>query len=265
MRVPIIVKIAVLTVVATAFYTYVGQLVPQKRVEPPEVVEMSEDLSTEELVEIGNEIFNGKGLCSTCHTIGRSGALRFPDLQGIATRAADRRPGYGALDYLAESLYRPEAFIVAGFAGGMPQIDQPPIGLSDQEIRAVLAYLQTLGGEATITMETPIPFASGEAPEVTAAAEEAEAPETVAAASPEGSPEALLQSYGCLSCHGSEGDGPDLPEIGGLDRGRILDAVISHEGLEGAEEVAESGYYDAVSLDEARALADFLAGQGGGG
>jgi hypothetical protein len=36
----------------------------------------------------------------------------------------------------------------------MPIINKPPIGLNDQEILAVLAYLQTLGGEATVTLAT---------------------------------------------------------------------------------------------------------------
>lgn len=161
MKVPVTLKLAGLALGSTLFYTWVGQLVPQEEVQPPEVVEMSEDLTTEDMVEIGREIFQGKGLCSTCHTIGRSGALRFPDLDGIATRAADRVPGMGALEYMAQSLYEPEAYIVPGFAGGMPQIDKPPIGLSDDEIKGVLAYLQTLGGEATITMASRIPYAEG--------------------------------------------------------------------------------------------------------
>lgn len=159
MKVPVTLKLAALALGSTAFYTWVGQLVPQEEVQPPEVVEMSEDLTTEDMVEIGREIFEGKGLCSTCHTIGRSGALRFPDLDGIATRAADRVPGMGALEYMAQSLYDPEAYIVPGFAGGMPAMDRPPIGLSDDEIKAVIAYLQTLGGEATITMASRIPYA----------------------------------------------------------------------------------------------------------
>jgi mono/diheme cytochrome c family protein len=157
MKIPVTAKLVVLTVGATAFYTYVGQLVPQKEVRPPEVTEIAQDVSTEEMVQIGQEIFNGKGICATCHTIGRSGALRFPDLDGVATRAADRIPGMGQLEYLTHSLYEPNEFIVPGFSPGMPEIDRPPIGLSDDEIKAVIAYLQTLGGEATITMETQLP------------------------------------------------------------------------------------------------------------
>lgn len=161
MKIPVTLKIAGLALGATAFYTWVGQLVPQEQVLPPEVVEMSQDLSTQDMVEIGQTIFVGKGICVTCHTIGQSGALRFPDLDGIANRAATRIPGMGPLEYLAQSLYEPEAYIVPGFNPGMPQIDKSPIGLSDDEIKAVIAYLETLGGEATITMATVVPYSQG--------------------------------------------------------------------------------------------------------
>ena len=36
----------------------------------------------------------------------------------------------------------------------MPTINKPPIGLTDQEILCVIAYLQTLGGTATVTLQT---------------------------------------------------------------------------------------------------------------
>lgn len=157
MKIPISVQLAVLTVGLTALYMMVGQTVPQKEVHPPEVVEIAADVSTEELVAIGQEIYNGKGICYTCH----ANTSRFPDLQGIATRAATRKSGYTALDYLAESLYEPDIYIVAGFNPGMPKINKPPIGLTDQEILAVIAYLQTLGGQATVTLDTKTVYTGG--------------------------------------------------------------------------------------------------------
>lgn len=156
MRVPVTVKIAVLTVATTAFYTLVGQLVPQKEVQPPEETELSEEMTQDELLDAGRQIMEGKGLCFTCHTVGKSGALRFPDLDGIGARAGERVAGLSAVQYLAQSLYEPEAFIVPGFNPGMPVINKPPVGLSDQEIRAVIAYLQSMGGEVTVTLDTTV-------------------------------------------------------------------------------------------------------------
>lgn len=146
-------KIAALVIGSTALYTYIGQLVPQKEVHPPEVVEIAENVTTEDLVALGSEIAHGKGLCFTCHTVGKSGALRFPDLDGIATRAATRVEGLTALQYMAHSIYHPDEYIVEGFNPGMPVINKPPIGLNDQEIIAVLAYLQSLGGTPDLTLD----------------------------------------------------------------------------------------------------------------
>lgn len=165
MSVPVPAKILALIVATTAFYTMVGQLVPQKEVHPPTETALKMEMSSDELVKAGKEIADGKGLCSTCHTIGKSGALRFPDLAGIGARAASRRPGHSDIDYLAESIYDPNLFIVPGFNPGMPVINKPPIGLSDQEILAVIAYLQSLGGKVTVTMESKVwPLGSAAAP-----------------------------------------------------------------------------------------------------
>jgi hypothetical protein len=181
MRIPLIARIGFLVLVTTTFYGYVGQMVPQNEVLPPEEIVIRADLTTPEMVEIGREIAEGKGLCRTCHTIGQSGALRFPDLAGVAGRAAERVPGLSDIDYFAQSMYEPDAFVVPGFNPGMPAINKPPIGLTDQEILCVIAYLQSLGGTPMVTLQTShryyaAPAAPGEAPPAAAPAAEGTAP-----------------------------------------------------------------------------------------
>jgi len=153
--IPIPIKLAIVVLGSTALYTYIGQLVPQKMVMPPQVVEIDADATTEDLVRLGSEIAVGKGLCFTCHTTGKGGqpGLRFPDLDGIAARSATRVEGLDSLQYMARSIYYPDEFIVEGFNPGMPVINKPPIGLTDDEIVAVLAYLQSLGGTPNLTLE----------------------------------------------------------------------------------------------------------------
>jgi hypothetical protein len=155
MRVPVGVKIFALVLASTAFYGYVGQMVPQSQVLPPptEIV-IPADLTAEQMVPVGRQIMDTKGLCFTCHTVGRTGALRFPDLAGVAGRATERVPGLSDVEYFAQSLYEPDAFIVPGFNPGMPTINRPPIALTDQEILTVIAYLQSLGGTPTVTLQT---------------------------------------------------------------------------------------------------------------
>lgn len=272
MKIPIPLQIAVLAVALTGFYAMVGQAVPQKEVQPPEVIEVSTNVTTAELVAIGQGIFEGKGLCVTCHTIGKSGgALRFPDLAGIAERAATRIAGYTPLDYLAESLYEPDVFIVTGFNPGMPKINKPPIGLSDPEILAVIAYLQTLGGEATVTATTKTAYTGGtlgavggsgggegdagmgaviaaagdEGVDAAAVARDEAPPSTGAsAASP-------LISHNCNRCHGSSAS--SLDDVGTRGTAALLAAMAAHD----------AGGTDQLTLAEVKTLVAYLAAQGG--
>jgi len=155
MTIPHPLRVGALVLAATSFYTYVGQMVPQKEVLPPAETLIRADLTTDEMVKVGQEIMNGKGLCFTCHTLGKTeGPFRFPDLSGVDARAKMRKPGYSDVDYFAETIYEPNAFIVPGFNPGMPVINKPPIGLTDQEILCVISYLQTLGGTPTVTLQT---------------------------------------------------------------------------------------------------------------
>ena len=163
MKIPLILRIGALVFATTGFYAYVGQMVLQKEVQPPAEIVLRTDLTTADMVKVGREIMEGKGLCFTCHTIGKSGALRFPDLAGVATRAKTREPGMTDIQYFAQTMYEPNAFIVPGFNPGMPVINKPPIGLTDQEILCVMAYLQTLGGTATVTLQTKHQYNAGTA------------------------------------------------------------------------------------------------------
>jgi putative heme-binding domain-containing protein len=112
--------------------------------------------------DAGEVIFWGKGKCYTCHAVGsRGNAIRGPN-QGEAgplglpvgaraeARAKERsqatgRP-YTGTDYLVESLLDPGAYVVEGFKNEMPAPLRPPISLGADELRAVITYLQSLGG-----------------------------------------------------------------------------------------------------------------------
>ena len=176
MTIPLVPRIGALVLATTGFYAYVGSMVPQNEVQPPPTsIVIPADLTTEQMVTVGREVMDTKGLCFTCHTIGRSGALRFPDLAGVDERAKTRVPGQSDVDYFAQSLYDPDSFIVPGFNPGMPVVNRPPIGLTDQEILCVIAYLQSLGGTPTVTLQTAHryytpPAAPGGAPAAAGAA-----------------------------------------------------------------------------------------------
>lgn len=244
MKIPITLQMALLTVLMTGFYMMVGQAVPQKEVQAPEVIEIALDVSTAEMVEIGKTIYEGKGICYTCH----ANTSRFPDLQGVATRAATRKPGFSALDYLAESLYEPDVYLVEGFTAGMPAINKPPIGLTDPEILSVIAYLQTLGGEATVTMETKTAYTGGAVGGGDATAE-GDVDTSVS----------VLDTYGCTRCHDADQPtdpaSPSLVDVGKrLAAEQLLQKLYYHEGDDGL---------DQVTMAELESLVQYLSEQRG--
>ena len=269
--VPVELKLALLAVSATLFYAWVGQLVPQKEVHPPEVVEIAADVTPEQMVGIGKQIFEGKGICVTCHTIGRSGALRFPDLEGIGSRAGNRVPGLSGIEYLVQTLYEPDAFVVPGFIPGMPAANKAPVGLTDDEIKAVIAFLQSMGSEVTVRMDMDLLDGDAGAAPAPQTAEAAAAPpgaETAAEADLAAAPAdlsaagALLASYGCTTCHytdrpGELNGGPSLWDVGArMDRDRLLLETIRHDeprsqGPQGIER---------VPLGELESIVDYLDG-----
>lgn len=119
-----------------------------------------ESSSVEITIASGEDLFWGRGRCHLCHRIGERGyALRGPNLGEsrdgniIGARADDRarqlQLASGA-EYLVQSLINPGAFVVPNFKNEMPNIHEPPIALSPAELKAVVLYLQRLGGSPDI-------------------------------------------------------------------------------------------------------------------
>lgn len=280
-------KIFGFTVLVLAFYAYVGQMVPQERAYPPETTELSADMGTEEMVEVGQEIFDNKGTCNTCHAVEEGeGTGRFPNLHDIGTIADERREGYSDIEYLAESLYQPNEYLVEGYNPAMPQVNQPPIELSDQEIKAVIAYLQSLGGTPTITMDTTLQYESdgtasegGQEEQATTTPQTGEAGdggETATGTASAASGEELFNEYLCNTCHVLDGPtdkvGPSLYDVGSrLSRAEIYqeimdpDATVREGYPAGQMKTTLEGvsFYEEVTAQELQTMVDFLASQTG--
>lgn len=140
-----------------AFFTYFANTIPQVEYHPPENIEIAANLTGEGLAKIGKEIFEGKGNCLLCHTVNGDG-LRAPDLAGVGERAGTRIESYSSEDYLFESLYFPPKYVVEGYAPSMPAVNKPPSQLTEVEMAAVVAFLQSMGGEITVTVITKADF-----------------------------------------------------------------------------------------------------------
>ncbi|MGQ0685479.1 c-type cytochrome [Bradyrhizobium sp.] len=139
-------KISAFVLLIVSAYAYLGQLVPQFEEHAPAKRTISVDTNAEELASIGRELLRGKGGCLVCHKDGETGNERGPDLRQALARAASRKPGMSAEDYLLESLTTPDAFVVTGYPNIMPSALKPPANLTPAEVKAVVSYLQVLGG-----------------------------------------------------------------------------------------------------------------------
>jgi mono/diheme cytochrome c family protein len=82
--------------------------------------------------------------CNTCHVAAAETHIA-PPFDGIAVRAAERRPPLTAAEYIYESITNPSAYIVEGFAASMPQDYRQR--LTDQQLGDIIAYLLTLEPE----------------------------------------------------------------------------------------------------------------------
>ncbi|MEE8400574.1 MAG: cytochrome c [Candidatus Hydrothermarchaeaceae archaeon] len=124
------------TLVFVALSNVIPQVTPSK-----ELPTAAKSIS----ISAGKQLVTSGG-CFVCHAIG-SETGRAPDLANIGKRAATRKAGYDATEYLVESLVTPNAFIVEGFGAIMPPVQKPPMSITDDELASVVMYLQSLGGK----------------------------------------------------------------------------------------------------------------------
>jgi mono/diheme cytochrome c family protein len=190
------VRIFLFMLAVVGIYAYVGQLVPQFEEHPPAKKVITPQTPPAELVQIGEELVRGKGGCLVCHKVTEAGNERGPDLRKAMPGAAGRKAGMGAEAYLLESLVDPDAFLVPGYPRMMPSALKPPANLSMAEAKAVIAYLQLLGGSEITVRVAEEDLASARR------------------AGPQHRGKTLAAQYGCLGCHKAQGEGGNLgPDI----------------------------------------------------
>ena len=228
-----VMKLLTFSLAVIWFYAFVASLVPESST----AVNLTElDWSDPEAVaEQGALVFNGKGQCSACHTVDTSAPPgRCPDLTDIGLNAASRIPGMDARTYLIESLYFPANHLVPGYGKIMPEVWKAPIALSHVEIQAVIAYLESQGGEID-----PTPF--DEPIDRKDVSVTAEALPPLLTGDPELGKKVFV-SAACISCHAVAGiespaagetetdfevvTAPDLSEIAAFNDMRYLEESI---------------------------------------
>jgi len=264
---------AFLTVIVSVAYTAIAFLLPQQPEYPAPEVELGSSISPEKLAEAGAQVFEK---CSQCHKVGE--ATRAPDLSGMGmkavSRAEERGPDFTDVDYLIESICDPNAYIVEPFGrGGMTAMQSQ---LSGGQILAVTAYLQSLGGEATVTAKDIKPLERFGC--LTGGSAAAAGGGEKKAAAPVSSAEDIYNNFGCASCHSiaddSKKSGPSLYDIGKrLTKGEIYESILSPDKVIAKGYSAglmqksladpSNGFYDQMTPADYQALVDWLAAHKG--
>ncbi|MDH5669021.1 MAG: cytochrome c [Nitrospira sp.] len=136
--------------IVLGLFSLMSLAVPQMASLPPaeETIDIATIKTPTDIAALGQTVFFSKGQCALCHSIGPSESARCPDLKGIGAKLSK--------EFLYESLTDPQAFVYQDYRHGgvpkeypatMPPIDKDPIGLSNNEILAVIAFLQQMSGE----------------------------------------------------------------------------------------------------------------------
>ena len=236
-------KILGFVILIDLFYMSIGRWwLTQAEERPPPELQITAVTDTETLLRMGETLLATKGGCLLCHKIAEQGNTRGPDLRGVGARAATRKPGLDAEAYLTESLVDPGAYVVQEFATAegtsiMPPADKPPADLSPTEQKALIAYLQSLGGEVTVEV-TDADVAAAEAKKKAAA--------SVAPTHPGA---ALLTAQGCIACHDVKGElrllGPPLTHVG-----ERLSAAEIRQSIVDPDAVVVEGFPKGVMLKD---------------
>ncbi len=151
--------VALFTILVLLLFVYIGEVLTRIS---GEAGRLRQSVGEEVSAEAGEALFWGAGTCYTCHSIGgRGSAIRGPNLgetgplrlpisaRGVKRaeeRARQTGESYSGVDYLLESLTKPEAYLVEGYQNIMPVVSKPPIALKPAQVKAVVLYLQSQGG-----------------------------------------------------------------------------------------------------------------------
>jgi mono/diheme cytochrome c family protein len=272
----VLLKVLGFSLALTLVFTLVANILPQVEGEAPKDEEVDIGaLTMDSFISMGESIFSGKGTCTLCHNnLGRAPDILAVNMVDTADERLqdDRYQGQAKTseDYLRESMLKPGAYVVKDFGkkgsndtiSPMPVVNKAPLQLSDIEIDAVIAYMQSKdGNDVTVALPTEAP---APAPDT---AEQTEATETVAVAASAKTAEEAIGKYFCSACHTIlETESPVGPNLNGVGarltateiRQSIIDpnAVIAEGFVKG---MMPPDFAKQMSITELEMLVEFLA------
>jgi mono/diheme cytochrome c family protein len=257
-------KVFIVVVVTIAFYTMLANAIPQVQSQVPEDISFGASVTAEELIAAGEQLYEGAGGCTACHGLGTRAPNLLSDQDGvglIGERCAARVSGQDCKAYLHASLTEPNTFVVSGFQPIMPDARRT---LSGAQIWALVAYLQSVGGEVTVTGDDVA--AAGDGGDMAGPAGGGAAGGALAGGSMD--PAELLQAGTCLACHQLDGaGGPIGPPFDGMGsritadrirRGILLPNADTAAGFAAMAGTMPTTYGEQLNAAQLEALVQFL-------
>jgi mono/diheme cytochrome c family protein len=260
------IKVFSLVVGTVLFYALLANAIPQVQSEVPQELTLGAEATPEQLVQAGEQLYQGAGGCTACHGLGTRAPNLLTDEGGTGTigaRCGNRVPGMDCESYLWQSLTEPNAHVVEGYQPIMQDMRRT---ISEAQIWTVVAYLQSLGGEVTVTGAK---VAESQTSEVNTG-ESASGGAGVALAGGSTDPEELISAGGCSACHviGGQGGpiGPPFDGMGGrLDEARIRRGILepnadTAQGYEAVAGTMPPNFGQQFNAAQLESLVRFLAG-----
>jgi mono/diheme cytochrome c family protein len=242
-----------------ALYTLIANKIPQVQSEVPRALTLGANVTPEQLVQAGDEIFHGAGGCTACHGLGTRAPNLVTDEKGqgpIGARCAKRESGKDCKAYLHEALVQPGTFVVPGYEPIMPDLSRT---LSPQQIWALIAFLESQGGTVDVSAsdvpaESPGGGGGGGGAGLAGGSTD---------------PMTLFRDAGCVACHkiGADGGavGPDLTHIGArVNANYIRESILDPgakiaKGYESMAGVMPKTFGEQMTAAQMEALVRFLA------
>jgi mono/diheme cytochrome c family protein len=261
-------KVVAVVLGTLALYTTIANKIPQVQSEVPQALTLGAEVTPEQLVAAGEKVYQGIGGCTTCHGLGTRAPNLLTDERGegpIGARCGKREAGKSCKQYLYESLDQPGAHVVQGYEPIMPVMTRQ---LSPQQLWALVAFLESLGGTVDVTA-ADIPATAGPTAGASPGSSEPGGAGSPAFARGSTDPSVIAQAAGCLACHklGGQGQaiGPDLTSVSSRRntesiRRKILDPASSiTKGYENLAGIMPKTFGTMMNAAQLEALVQYLA------
>jgi len=247
-----------------ALYTLIANKIPQVQSEVPHALTLGANVTPEQLVTAGDQLYHGAGGCTACHGLGTRAPNLLTDEKGqgpIGARCGKREPGKDCKAYIHESLTNPRAFVVQGYEPIMPEMGRT---LSPQQLWALVAFLESNGGTVDVS-----------ASDIPASTAPAGGPPPGGGGGPgiaggSTDPMTMIRGAGCTACHKISGEGgvigPDLTHVGSrLSANLIRESILQPDaktakGYEKFKGVMPKTFGHQFTAEQLEALVQFLAG-----